>query len=134
MTQAEREAFLAEVHVGVLAVDEPGRGPLNVPIWYLVDGEEIVIAISPGSVKERLLAAAGRATMTIQTETPPYKYASIEGPVTIGPATHDPLVLATRYLGTELGQWYAESRADPDSINVRLRPEHWRTYDFAKVL
>ena len=29
MTKAEREAFLADVHVGVLAVDEPGRGPLQ---------------------------------------------------------------------------------------------------------
>ena len=134
MTKAEREAFLAEVHVGVLAVDEPGRGPLNVPIWYLVDGEEIVIAISPGSVKERLLSAAGRATMTIQTETPPYKYASIEGPVTIGPAALDRLELATRYLGPELGQWYVDSTAGEELVEVRLRPEHWRTHDFAKAL
>ena len=29
MTKAEREAFLAEVHIGVLAVDEPGRGPVH---------------------------------------------------------------------------------------------------------
>ena len=39
MTKEERAAFLADVHVGVLAVDEPGRGPLSLPIWYLVDGE-----------------------------------------------------------------------------------------------
>jgi hypothetical protein len=134
MTKAERTAFLAGVHVGVLAVDEPGRGPLSLPIWYLVDGEEIVIAISAGSLKEQLLAAAGRATMTIQSEEPPYKYVSVEGPVTIGPATHDPLVLASRYLGPELGQWYVDNNGDVDGINVRLRPEHWRTYDFAKVL
>jgi hypothetical protein len=25
MTREEREAFLADVHVGVLAIDEPGR-------------------------------------------------------------------------------------------------------------
>ena len=134
MTKSEREAFLADVHVGVLAVDEPGRGPLSLPIWYLVDGEEIVISMAPGSLKARLLEAAGRATMTIQTEDPPYKYASIEGPVTIVPAAHDPLVLASRYLGPELGRWYVDNQADADAVNVRLRPEHWRTYDFAKVL
>ena len=125
---------MADVHVGVLAVDEPGRGPLSLPIWYLVDGEEIVISMAPGSLKARLLEAAGRATMTIQTEEPPYKYASIEGPVTIVPAVHDPLVLASRYLGPELGRWYVDNQADVDAVNVRLRPEHWRTYDFAKVL
>ena len=34
MTAAEREAFLADVHVGVLSVEDPGRGPLTVPVWY----------------------------------------------------------------------------------------------------
>jgi nitroimidazol reductase NimA-like FMN-containing flavoprotein (pyridoxamine 5'-phosphate oxidase superfamily) len=34
MTRAERESFLAEVHVGVISIEEPGRGPLSVPIWY----------------------------------------------------------------------------------------------------
>lgn len=134
MTKAEREAFLADVHVGVLAVDEPGRGPLNLPIWYLVDGDEVVISIAAGSLKARLLETAGRATMTIQTEDPPYKYASLEGPVTIVPAAHDPLELATRYLGPELGQWYADNSPTEGNVNVRLRPEHWRTHDFAKSL
>jgi PPOX class probable F420-dependent enzyme len=134
MTTAERVAFLADVHVGVLAVDEPGRGPLSLPIWYLVDGDEVVISIDAGSLKARLLEAAGRATMTIQTEEPPYKYASIEGPVTIVPPALDRLELATRYLGPELGQWYVDSTPSEGLVSVRLRPEHWRTHDFAKAL
>jgi hypothetical protein len=135
MTKAEREAFLADVHVGVLAVDEPGRGPLSLPIWYLVDGDEIVVNMAADSLKARLLKAAGRATMTIQTEEPPYRYASIEGPVTIVPVAHEPLAMASRYLGPELGQWYVEnSPAGAETVNARLRPEHWRTHDFAKSL
>lgn len=40
MTPDEREAFLGGVHVGVLAIEEAGRGPLAVPIWYLYrDGQ-----------------------------------------------------------------------------------------------
>ncbi len=134
MTRAEREAFLADVHVGVLAVDEPGRGPLSLPIWYLVDGDEIVISMAADSLKARLLRAAGRATMTIQTEDPPYRYASVEGPVTVVPASHDPLVMATRYLGPELGQWYVDNVQADGAVNARLRPEHWRTHDFSKSL
>lgn len=72
--------------------------------------------------------------MTIQTEDPPYKYASIEGPVTIVPASHDPLELASRYLGPELGQWYVENSSIADSVNARLRTEHWRTQNFSKSL
>ena len=34
MTQAEKQAFLADVHVGVLALNDGDRGPLMVPMWY----------------------------------------------------------------------------------------------------
>ena len=34
MTRAEREAFLAAVHVGVISLADGERGPLTVPIWY----------------------------------------------------------------------------------------------------
>jgi hypothetical protein len=32
MSKPEREAFLAGVHVGVISIAEPGRGPLSAPI------------------------------------------------------------------------------------------------------
>ena len=38
MTKQEREAFLAEVHVGVISIAEIGRGPLTVPIRYNYEG------------------------------------------------------------------------------------------------
>jgi nitroimidazol reductase NimA-like FMN-containing flavoprotein (pyridoxamine 5'-phosphate oxidase superfamily) len=34
MTRLEREAFLADVHVGMISIAEEGRAPLTVPIWY----------------------------------------------------------------------------------------------------
>jgi nitroimidazol reductase NimA-like FMN-containing flavoprotein (pyridoxamine 5'-phosphate oxidase superfamily) len=34
MTKDEREAFLAALHVGVISLEDPGHGPLTVPIWY----------------------------------------------------------------------------------------------------
>lgn len=135
MTTAEREIFLEELHVGVLAVARPDRGPLTLPIWYLVDGGDVVMHANQGSLKVQLLEAASRATLVVQTETPPYRYASVEGPVRFGPVTVDPFVLAARYLGEELGRWYADERVDVErTVEVRLRPEHWNTYDFGKVL
>jgi hypothetical protein len=32
MTRQEREAFLADVHVGIISIPEPGQ--LTVPVWY----------------------------------------------------------------------------------------------------
>jgi nitroimidazol reductase NimA-like FMN-containing flavoprotein (pyridoxamine 5'-phosphate oxidase superfamily) len=135
MTTSEREAFLADVHVGILAVDEPERGPMALPIWYrYVDGA-VEIGMNGDSLKARLLRAAGRATLTVQTETAPYQYVSVEGPVTIDAVQRDDLEMASRYLGPEIGAWYAEHNpSTAASVTVTLRPEHWRTHDFGKVI
>jgi nitroimidazol reductase NimA-like FMN-containing flavoprotein (pyridoxamine 5'-phosphate oxidase superfamily) len=135
MTREEREAFLADVHVGILAVDEPGRGPLAMPIWYLYKNGTVLIGMDGGSLKATLLRSAGRATLTAQTEAAPYKYVSVEGPVTVEASQRDDFEMASRYLGPELGQWYADTNpSGPESVTVHLTPEHWRTFDFAKVM
>lgn len=136
MTTDEREAFLAGLHVGVLSIGREGKGPLALPIWYAYEaGGDVVLSMDGASLKARLLGARGRATLTVQDEAPPYKYVSIEGPVELRPATGDNLELATRYLGAELGRWYADTNPlAADSVVAVLRPEHWRTYDFGKTL
>lgn len=136
MTTAERESFLAGLHVGVLAVDDPGRGPFSVPIWYLVDDDgSVVIHMDRTSKKARLLGAAGRASLVAQDEAPPYKYVSVEGPVSLEPPDERLAEMAVRYLGEEFGALYVEANPPTeDSIVVRLTPEHWNTMDFGKLL
>jgi len=133
MTEVERSEFLAAVRVGVLAIDHPGHGPLALPIWYQWDNGVVVISMDGSSLKARLLRAAGRATMTVQDEAPPYSYVSVEGPVVVTGEMGDVLAMATRYLGAELGKWYADTNpSTADTVLVRLTPEKWRTCDFGK--
>ena len=69
MTREEREAFLADIHVGVLSIDEPGRGPLSVPVWYLYEpGGEIVVVTRPEARKAPLLAVGARVGFLVQSE------------------------------------------------------------------
>ena len=82
MTKEEREAFLDEVHVAIISIPESGRGPLTVPVWYaFVPEGDFHIWTGGDSRKARLLREAGRFSLCVQQETPPYKYASAEGPV-----------------------------------------------------
>ena len=135
MTVAEREAFLTDVHVGILAIDEPGRGPLALPVWYQFEDGKIVIGMGGTSLKARLLGTAGRATLTVQTEAPPYQYVSVEGPVTISAMQRDDLSMATRYLGPKMGAWYAENNpSTEEAVVVTITPENWRTMDFGKLM
>jgi nitroimidazol reductase NimA-like FMN-containing flavoprotein (pyridoxamine 5'-phosphate oxidase superfamily) len=140
MTREEREAFLAEVRVGVIGIDRPGKGPLTVPIWYGYEpGEDLWVLIETGSLKARLLATAGRFTLCVQDETPPYRFVSVEGPVVSSEPSvveRDERWMATRYLGPELGEAYLEAiQADPTNgpgLVVRMRPERWLASDFGK--
>jgi nitroimidazol reductase NimA-like FMN-containing flavoprotein (pyridoxamine 5'-phosphate oxidase superfamily) len=135
MSAEERDAFLADVHVGILAIAQDGKGPLALPIWYIYRDGEIMIGMDGRSLKARLLRKAGRATLTAQTEAPPYKYVSVEGPVVVDPTQRDDLEMATRYLGPERGQWYATTNpSTADSVVARLKPERWRTMDFGKIV
>lgn len=134
MTVEEREAFLAGVHVGILAIEQPGRGPLALPIWYLYRDGDVVIGMDGDSLKARLLSRAGRATLTVQEEAPPYRYVSIEGPVRIERTQRDDAEMATRYLGAEMGAWYVKNNPSTEkSVLARLTPTRWRTMDFGKV-
>jgi nitroimidazol reductase NimA-like FMN-containing flavoprotein (pyridoxamine 5'-phosphate oxidase superfamily) len=140
MTKDEREAFLADLHVGVISIPDPGRGPLTVPIWYAYEpGGELWFVTDRDSRKGRLLAGAGRVSLCAQTEAPPYRYVSVEGPiVSIEPSDRERHLrpMAHRYLGAELGDRYVEATAGEreagGSIVVSVRPERWLTVDYRK--
>jgi PPOX class probable F420-dependent enzyme len=134
MTEAEREAFLADLHVGILSIARRDKGPLALPIWYQYEDGDVIISMDGDSLKARLLRAAGRASLTAQVETPPYRYVMVEGPVTVAHEPRDGLSMASRYLGPELGAWYAERNPSTEqSVIVRLRPERWLTCDYGKM-
>jgi len=135
MTEAERAEFLTDVRVGILAIARKDKGPLALPIWYQFEDGDVIIHMDGSSVKAKLLRTAGRATMTVQTETAPYKYVSVEGPVVVQAEQRDDLAMAVRYLGPEFGQWYVDNNPSTDeSVVARLTPERWITCDFGKVM
>ena len=140
MSRDEREAFLADVHVGVISISEKGRGPLTAPIWYTYEpGGEVSIAIERSSRKMKLLKKGLRVSFCVQCEAPPYKYVSVEGPVVDIDASdveRDERPMARRYLGEKGGDHYIESSTDgrepEDMVCVRIRPERWLTVDYSK--
>lgn len=138
MSNSEREAYLAEVHVGVIGIERPGQAPLCVPIWYDYDPAIGVWVITEqSSQKGRALAAAGRFALCAQSEAPPvYRYVSVEGPITsVRAATRDgdSRPMARRYFGRELGDRYVDGGDSGDNRVFTMRPERWRTVDYAKL-
>ncbi|WP_040405835.1 pyridoxamine 5'-phosphate oxidase [Amycolatopsis nigrescens] len=133
MTAEKREAFLAEVHIGVLAVEREGRAPLAVPIWYdYTPGGEVLLWIERDTVKDKLIAKAGRFSIVAQVETLPYKYVTAEGPVVAadGPPTEEQaLKIAGRYLSPSQAANYVRGALGERSLLIRMRPEKWLSND-----
>lgn len=135
MNQAEREAFLADLHVGVLSVERPDGPPLATPIWYrYTPGGAVEFTIEAGGQKGRLLQAVGRATLCVQREQVPYAYVTVDGPVAIRPPSEAVTAdIAERYLGEQGAAEYLASSQLDDEVLVQLTPAHWYTIDFAKL-
>ena len=139
MTKTEREAYLAEAHVAVFSVAEEGRGPFCVPVWYAYEpGGEVRVVTVRTTKKAMLTERAGRFSLLVQTEAPPYKYASVEGPVVAMDQANlelDLRLLCHRYLGKERGDVYFETlKAMPgERVLIRMHPERWLTADYSKA-
>jgi nitroimidazol reductase NimA-like FMN-containing flavoprotein (pyridoxamine 5'-phosphate oxidase superfamily) len=139
MSVEERNAFLVDLHVGIIAIERAGQAPLAVPIWYDYDPEVGVwVLTEENSQKGRALREAGRFSICAQIETPPaYQYVSVEGPIVDvrkADREKDARPMAIRYLGKELGDRYTDS-PDEGGTNLvfTMRPETWRTVDYAKL-
>lgn len=134
MSKDDREKFLADVHVGVIAVERPGRAPLSVPIWYGYEpGGEVLLWTEEASVKYRLIKEAGRFAITAQDEAPPYKYVTAEGDVTGIDRAEDGVVreIAIRYLGEEAGNEFTDQNLTPTSVIIRMQPTRWLSVDYS---
>jgi nitroimidazol reductase NimA-like FMN-containing flavoprotein (pyridoxamine 5'-phosphate oxidase superfamily) len=140
MSQNERGAFLSDVHVGILSVNQSHHGPLAVPVWYFYEpGSDVTVITPADSRKARCMNESGRFTLCVQSEVPLYKYVSVEGPITSsGEPASDEMrrALAHRYLGQDGGDLFLEATAAQSDSEViyRMTPELWFTSDFNKAL
>jgi PPOX class probable F420-dependent enzyme len=128
MTEAEWRAFLeAGTRTGKLATTRRDGRPHVVPIWFVLDGDDVVFNTAAGTVKGRSLARTGWASMCVDDERPPYSFVTVSGPVTISADLEEMLPYATRigarYMGEDLAEQFGRRNAVDGELLVRLRAE-----------
>ncbi|GAA1569017.1 pyridoxamine 5'-phosphate oxidase family protein [Kribbella hippodromi] len=144
LSRSERDAFLSDVRVGVLSVasNDPDRAPVSAPVWYTYSPEAGVTVIMNGKSRKGVaIETARRFSLVVQSESVPYRYVAVEGPVVgIRPADGptDVLPLAIRYLGEDPGAAYTkgwtEAGAAETDLVYTMKPTHWNTADFTHDL
>ena len=97
--------FLEERRFASLATVNPDGTPQQTVMWYLLDGDEILMNTAVGRVKHRNLEDDPKISICVEDE---YRYVSVAGAAKLDVdqerAHADILQLATRYHGEEEGQ------------------------------
>ncbi|HLS14632.1 MAG TPA: pyridoxamine 5'-phosphate oxidase family protein [Beutenbergiaceae bacterium] len=133
LSPAEREEFLAEPHIGALAVHAgDGRGPLMVPIWYEYSpGGDLWVVTPAESRKAALIAQAGRFSLLVERTSPTVRYVTVEGPVSQNrPATEaEHEHMARRYLGDGADDYLTMAAGFGDVAYIAMTPQRWTSAD-----
>lgn len=114
--------FLEKPNLAVLATIGPSGRPQATPVWFLLDGDEILMNTSQGRAKLRNVQADPRVAVTIYDKDNPYLYVQVRGRVTIDPKSgaRDIDRLSQRYRGKPYQ--YPPSDAPEKRVSLRLKP------------
>ena len=129
MTETEWKEFVTQgTRTGKLATTRKDGRPHVVPIWFVLDGDELVFNTGAGTVKGRSLARTGQASLCVDDESPPFSFVTVSGPVTISTDPDELLDSATRiaarYMGEQRAEEFGRRNAVEGELVVRLRAEH----------
>ncbi len=132
MDAEERRAFLSHgTRTGKLATVRPDGRPHVQPIWFVLDGDDVIFMTGAKTVKGRNLRRDPRASLVVDDEAPPFAYVRVDGEV----ALSDDLdlmrdwstTIAARYMGEAMAESYGRRNAVPGELLVRLAPAHMVT-------
>ena len=125
MTEDEAITFLSEgTHTGKLATTSPSAQPHVAPIWFVVDGHDLVFSTGTESVKGRHLRANPRAALAVDVEKFPYHFVSVRGGVSVEEDPDDMVDWATRiaqrYVPAGQAEEYGRVNSASGSLLCRL--------------
>jgi PPOX class probable F420-dependent enzyme len=127
MTDDERRSFLSYgTRTGKLATTRRDGRPHVVPVWFVLDGDDLVFTTGGRTVKARDMRRDPRVCVCVDEERPPYAYVMLEGRASLGEDPEEMLRLATqiggRYMGLDRAEEYGRRNAVPGEILVRVSP------------
>ncbi|WP_107983699.1 PPOX class F420-dependent oxidoreductase [Rhodococcus sp. OK519] len=109
--------------IGYLSGD--GR-PLVVPVWFVLDGDDVVFNTGASTAKGRHIARDPRVTLCVDLEEPPYAFVQIQGDAAVSSDPDELLRVATeigrRYMGEERAEEFGRRNGVPGELVVRVRP------------
>jgi PPOX class probable F420-dependent enzyme len=129
MSDAERRAFLMHgTHTAKVATTRVDGRPHVAPVWFVLDGDDVIFTTGAGTVKGKTLQRDPRVSVVVDQEVEPFAFVVIDG-VAVVSLDHDDLLhgataLGARYMGVDRADEFGRRNAAPEELLVRVRPSN----------
>jgi PPOX class probable F420-dependent enzyme len=129
MSEQEWRAFVMDgTRTAKVATARQDGRPHVVPVWFVLDGEDVVFTTGASSVKGQALRRDLYACLCVDDQVPPFSFVMVEGPVELSTDLDELRRVATRigrrYMGAEQAEAFGARNAAEGELLVRLRPTH----------
>jgi PPOX class probable F420-dependent enzyme len=128
MSEDEMRAFLTQgTRTAKVAVVRRDGAPLVVPVWFVLDGREVVFTTGSESIKGRALRRDPRLSICVDDDRPPFAYVRVDGVADLSEDIGEMLPWATRigarYMGEDQAEAFGRRNAVAGELLVRVRPK-----------
>jgi PPOX class probable F420-dependent enzyme len=126
LTPEIREFLTKGTRTAKLAYVASDGRPLVVPVWFVLEGDDVVFTTGKNTAKGRTIARDPRLAVCVDSEEPPYGFVQVQG-TAVTSEDPDELVrsatlLGHRYMGADRAEEFGRRNSAPGELLVRLRP------------
>lgn len=128
MTKDQWQKFVSEgTHTAKLSTVRADGSPHIAPVWFLLDGDDIVFNTGADTVKGRNMARDGRVSLCVDDDRPPFSFVTLQGRAELSDRLEEvrdwATRIAARYMGEDLAEQYGARNGVPGELLVRVRIE-----------
>ncbi|MFF0156855.1 PPOX class F420-dependent oxidoreductase [Streptomyces sp. NPDC005263] len=125
MTDTEWRAFVSHgTRTAKLSTVRADGSPHIAPIWFLLDGNEVVFNTGKTTVKGRNLARDGRVALCVDDDRPPFHFVVLQGHARVieelDEVRHWAGRIGARYMGEERAEEFGARNGVPGELLVRV--------------
>ncbi|WP_316768855.1 PPOX class F420-dependent oxidoreductase [Streptomyces sasae] len=128
MTDDEWRAFVSYgTRTGKLSTVNADGSPHVAPVWFLLEGDDLVFNTGRDTVKGRNLARDGRVALCVDDDRPPFHFVVLNGRARLseepGALRDSATRIAARYMGEERAEEFGARNGVPGELLVRVTVE-----------
>ncbi|MFI8091699.1 PPOX class F420-dependent oxidoreductase [Streptomyces sp. NPDC086080] len=128
MTEEEWRRFVSYgTRTAKLSTVRADGSPHVAPIWFLLDGDDIVFNTGERTVKGRNLARDGRVALCVDDDRPPFGFVVLWGRARLsedpGQLRYWATRIGGRYMGEDRAEEFGERNAVPGELVVHVTVE-----------